>query len=180
MENVRFEANFWSAVKRKNMLDLLTIIFTDTGHIAAAKISSETNKFTSASVDRMMKAVEIDGMENEVIKEKLVYADIPVNEEINEKIDTYFAKKEEGDEDEDEVVKPKKDKKSKKDKKEDEDEDEVRLTIGEIKDLCATGKKKNIKKAAAAFEKQFQPDYPEYDEYRKIIKKAKKALKNAN
>jgi hypothetical protein len=132
MQELEFKADFWSAVKRKNIVDLLEIIFTETGHPEAAKICGETNRFTSASVDRMISAIAKDIDTEEV--------------EIEEEEDT--------------------------------DVEEPRLTIGEIRDLCATGKKKNIKKAAAAFERQFKPDYPEYDEYRKIIKKAKKALKN--
>jgi hypothetical protein len=47
----------------------------------------------------------------------------------------------------------------------------VRLTVGEIKDMVATGKKKKIKQAKKAFKDQFEKAHPQYKELKKLFKK---------
>lgn len=60
-KKVQFNPNFWSAVKRKNLLDVLKVVFAESGHDEAAQIAHDTTRFTGASIVRMMNAVGVTG-----------------------------------------------------------------------------------------------------------------------
>ena len=55
-KKIEFTPAFWSAVKRKNVLDLLKVIFEEAGETEALEIATSTTRFTNASIERMMKA----------------------------------------------------------------------------------------------------------------------------
>lgn len=60
MANFNTDA-FFSAVKRKNMSDLLKIVFSETGFEDAATIAGETGRMTDAALTRIREALkEID------------------------------------------------------------------------------------------------------------------------
>ena len=130
MENIFLSDKFWSSVKRKNLPDLLELVFEQAGFEDAAEIARNTNAMTAAAMQRMkdaMGAVEVDE---------------PETTEEDETELTY------------------------------EDEASDKLTVGDIKALVATGKKKNIKAAKKALKEQFGKDHPQYKELKKLIKEA--------
>jgi mRNA degradation ribonuclease J1/J2 len=51
-----------------------------------------------------------------------------------------------------------------------EDVEEPRITVGDIKALVATGKKKKIKAAKKAFKEQFAKGHPQHKELKKLLK----------
>ncbi|MCD6151558.1 MAG: hypothetical protein J7J70_07905 [Deltaproteobacteria bacterium] len=137
MENIFLSDKFWSSVKRKNLPDLLELVFEQAGLEDAAEIARNTNAMTAAAMQRMkdaMGAVEVD--EPETTEE-----DVTVEEEDETEL-TY------------------------------EDEASDKLTVGDIKALVATGKKKSIKAAKKALKEQFGKDHPQYKELKKLIKEA--------
>lgn len=71
-KKVQFNPNFWSAVKRKNLLDVLEIVFTESGMEDAGQIAHDTTRFTSAAINRMMDACGV------------VEADEPTDEQIEQ------------------------------------------------------------------------------------------------
>ena len=66
-KKVQFNKNFWGAVKRKNLLDVLAIVFDESGHEEAGAIARETTRFTNASIERMMNAVGVEQDEAESV-----------------------------------------------------------------------------------------------------------------
>jgi len=57
MENTYISDHFWSAVKRKNLPDVLEIVFAQSGFEEAAKVAHETNAMTNAAIERMKTAL---------------------------------------------------------------------------------------------------------------------------
>ena len=143
------EDAFWSAVKRKNMSDMLTMFFEAGNCPLASAVAKDTTRLTDASITRMRKALAED------------LGEVP--EVSNEDVDTAM---EEG-------CDPITDAEDEANAEEvtTEDEDETRLTVGDIKAMVASGKKKKIKEAKKAFKEQFAKDHPQYKELKKLFKK---------
>ena len=74
---VEFESDhFWSAVKRKNVQDILEIVFMAVGLDEAAHEAGQTTRMTDASMKRMRDAIA----SNEVTVEEVMATDIPTSE----------------------------------------------------------------------------------------------------
>ena len=130
MENVFLSDTFWSAVKRKNLPDVLEIVFAQAGLEDASEVAHNTKAMTEAAILRMKAAmgevpetVETEDVEETMAKDvEPTYADNPA------------------------------------------------VTVGDIKMLIASGKKKNIKAAKKAFKAQFDKKHPQYKEIKKLLK----------
>ena len=77
----------WSAVKRRNIQDILAYVFTECGYEEAAKVAKDTARITNAAVLRIREAldtpVEVEETEVEDVVEDVVETD---TEEIAEEM----------------------------------------------------------------------------------------------
>ena len=132
MENVFLSDTFWSAVKRKNLPDVLEIVFVQAGLEDAAKVAHDTNAMTAAAILRMKSAMgEVPEIKEDEVVEETMAKDVEP---------TYA------------------------------DEASEVITVGDIKMLIASGKKKNIKAAKKAFKKQFAKGHPQHKEIKNLLK----------
>jgi len=125
MANLNTNA-LWSAVKRKNIQDILEIVFTEIGEADAAAIARETTRMTDAAITRMKNAlsapeeeeVEVDDVEETEVEVE----DVETQSDADDIADEMLAQRE---------------------------EDEISIMIKDVEKAIAKGKKKKAKKAFA-------------------------------
>jgi hypothetical protein len=138
MENIFLSDSFWSSVKRKQIQEILAVVFEEAGHAQAAEIARNTSRMTELAMTKMRNALAEQHPVEEIDESDLV-------------------------EDSDKAIDPT--------ELDYADEDANRLTVGDIKALIKTGKKKNIKAAKKAFKEQFAKGHPQHKELKKLFKK---------
>ena len=82
MAKLYTEDHFWSAVKRKSMSEVLSIMFTQGNCPLAATAANETTRMTDAAITRMRDALakDMDGPDAEAIDEALEEGCDPVTD----------------------------------------------------------------------------------------------------
>ena len=87
---IQFDDHFFSLAKRRQIQDILALIFEDAGEEDAAEIAKSTTRLTAAAIDRMRKALtqEIEEEVKEEVDESQEYGD---EEEGVEEDDEYEA-----------------------------------------------------------------------------------------
>ena len=75
----------WSAVKRKNVQDVLAFVFTECGYDAAAEVAKNTTRMTDQAITRMREALDAP-VETEV--EEVDQTELDTNELDTNELDT--------------------------------------------------------------------------------------------
>lgn len=144
MSKINFDSDtLFSAVKRKNVKDILVYMLGEAGETGAMEILKEKTRITDAAILEVRNALGTTDDKATVVEDEV----IEDAEAGSDATDLTYADNIEAECD--------------------------ALTIGDIKALVATGKKKKIAKAKEAFKSQFGKDHPNYKELKKLFKKEK-------
>lgn len=173
-----------ASIKRKDVKEISALILEANGEDERAQEVRSASRMTSALVDRTITPLRVDAEESEAnsnASEEAIGDGSEGAGEATVEDDKKSKKKEK-------KGKGKKEKKGKGKGKTDpepeatvadaseaepEGEAEDKLTVGDIKTLVESGKKKKIQRAKEAFKAQFGKDHPNYKELKKLFKKVK-------